>query len=71
VPSAGNMRTASMRDLQSAAQQDGYSTVEEWKTQELQLNSRSNIVKDGDGNLYSIPRQGPGVPQPLNVKLPK
>jgi len=71
TPSAGNLKQASNSDLQAAAQADGYSSVEAWKQQELQLDSRSNIVKDAAGNLYSIPRQGGGSPQPLGVKLPR
>ena len=57
-PSSGNLKQASPSDLQSAADADGYSSIEAWKQQELQLDSRSNIVKDAAGNLYSVPRQG-------------
>lgn len=71
TPSSGNLKRATNNDLQAAARADGYSSVEAWKQQELQLNSRSDIVKDADGNLFSIPRQGGGSPQPLGVKLPR
>jgi hypothetical protein len=69
-PNLGGLKAVTNYQLQQAAQQDGYDNVEEWKTQELQLNSRSNIVKDSQGNLYAVPRQGGGAPQPLGVKLP-
>ena len=69
-PNLGNLRKVSDSQLLQAARQDGYNSVEDWKTQELQLNSRSDIVRDSQGNLYSVPRQGRGIPQPLGVKLP-
>jgi hypothetical protein len=59
---AGDLKQASSRDLLQAAQQDGYSRIEEWKVQELQLTSRDQILIDRDGNLYSGPRRGPGTP---------
>ena len=65
-----DVRRASPAELQAAAKADGYNSVEEWKQKELELNARSDILKDKDGNLYSVPRQGTGVPQPLGVKLP-
>jgi hypothetical protein len=68
-PNLGNLKALSSAQLQQAAQQDGYDSVEEWKTQELQLDSRSNIVKDNQGNLYSVPRQGTGAPQSLGINL--
>ena len=71
TPSAGNLKPASKGDLQAAAEADGYATIEEWKQQELQLDSRSNLVKDAAGNLYSVPTLGGGSPQPLGVKLPR
>ncbi len=71
TPPAGNLKPVSKGDLQAAAEADGYSTIEEWKQQELQLDSRSNIVKDVAGNLYSVPTRGEGSPQPLDVKLPR
>lgn len=70
APNLGNLREASSRDLQKAAAADGYTRVETWKTQELNLNSRDQIMKDAQGNLYSVPRQGSGPPQALGVRLP-
>jgi hypothetical protein len=70
-PSPGNLKSATNYDLNKAAQQDGYDDVEAWKQKELQLGSKDQILKDNQGNLYSVPRQGPGEPQPLNAKIPK
>lgn len=68
-PGYGNFRRLSDRELQEAARKDGYRSVEEWKTKELGLNSRSDIVKDNKGNLYAVPRQGTGKPQDLGVNI--
>jgi RHS repeat-associated protein len=54
-PAAGDLKEASQRDLQRAARQDGYERIDDWKTQELQLNSRDQILIDRNGNLYSVP----------------
>jgi len=70
-PPPGDLRLASSGELLRAAQQDGYARVEDWKVQELQLNSRDQILIDRNGNLYSAPRRGPGAPQPLNVRVPR
>jgi len=70
-PPPGDLRQASSGELLRAAQQDGYSRVEDWKVQELQLTSRDQILIDRDGNLYSAPRRGTGAPQPLNVQVPR
>ncbi|MDH2352296.1 RHS repeat-associated core domain-containing protein [Bradyrhizobium sp. SSUT112] len=70
-PTPGNLKQASQADLQKAAQADGYNRVENWKTQELQLNSKDQILVDRQGNLYSVPRQGGGDPQPLNIRVPR
>jgi hypothetical protein len=71
TPPAGDLMQTSTGDLLAAAKADGYSSIEEWKPQELQLDSRSNIVKDAAGNLYSVPRRGEGDPQPLDIELPQ
>ncbi|MNT51168.1 hypothetical protein D3C72_1881220 [compost metagenome] len=68
--SAGGMRRPPRDRLDQAARRDGYDRVEDWKVKELGLNSRSDIVADRAGNLYAIPRQGSGTPQPLGVRLP-
>ncbi|MBE7201768.1 MAG: DUF1073 domain-containing protein, partial [Parafilimonas terrae] len=67
-PLPGNLKRASMHQLEQAARKAGYDSVETWKTGALQLNSRSDIVIDKEGKAYAIPRTGPGDPQPLNIE---
>jgi hypothetical protein len=71
VPAAGNLKEASKSDLSKAARGDGYTRVEDWKRRELGLDSKDQILIDRNGNLYSVPRQGEGPPQPLNVRVPR
>lgn len=61
----GNLKELSKRELQNLAKKDSYRDVESWKQQELQLNSKSQIYGDENGNLYIMPRRGNGTPQHL------
>jgi RHS repeat-associated protein len=69
-PNPGNMKRLTSRDMQRVAEDNGYDNFHDFKTNELQLDSRSDVVKDNQGNLYSVPRQGTGSPQSLGVSLP-
>ncbi len=71
TPEVRNLKKTSIADLRAAATADGYNSVETWKQQELQLNSKSDIMKDANGELYSVPRLGGGPPQRLGVTVPK
>ena len=66
------MRDATRSELLNAARRDGFDSVELWKRQELQLNSRDQVAVGSDGMLYSYPRGRGNASnaQPLNVRIP-
>lgn len=54
------------RELQRACKANGYEDAHALK-EDLRLDARSDIFVDGNGNMYSGPRQGTGLPQYLHM----
>lgn len=54
------------KELDKACKNNGYRDAHEMK-RDLGLDSKSDIFVDKDGNLYSGPRQGTGIPQYLRM----
>jgi hypothetical protein len=63
---AKDAKRMSDKELDKAAKNNGYKDAHDLK-KDFGLDSKYDIFKDGDGNLYSGPRQGTGVPQPLGI----
>ena len=71
-PNLGSLKEVGNSQLSKLAREDGYERVEDWKRQELGLNARDQIYQDTDtGKLYTLPRSGGGIPQPLNITMPR
>jgi hypothetical protein len=62
------------RELDRACQANGYEDAHALK-RDLGLDSKSDIFADRNGNMYSGPRKGSGLPQYLHMNtrgiLPK
>uniref|UniRef100_UPI00197E46C8 polymorphic toxin type 33 domain-containing protein n=1 Tax=Rhizobium sp. FKY42 TaxID=2562310 RepID=UPI00197E46C8 len=56
----------SPKELDKAAKNNGFRDAHELKN-EYQLNSKSDIFVDREGNLYAGPRKGVGTPQRLGI----
>ena len=65
---AKDSKRMSTKELEKAAQNNGYDDIHQLKN-DFGLDSKSDIFKDIDGNMYSGPRQGTGIPQPLGINV--
>lgn len=56
------------KELDKACKNNNYKNAHELKD-DLGLNSKSDIFVDKNGNMYSGPRQGTGIPQYLHMNI--
>jgi hypothetical protein len=63
---ARDAKRMSGKELDRACEANGYENAHALK-RDLNLDSRSDIFVDKNGNLYSGPRQGSGTPQYLHM----
>lgn len=63
---ARDAKRMSDRELQSACEANGYEDAHALK-RDIGLDSRSDIFVDRNGNMYSGPRKGSGLPQYLHM----
>jgi len=65
---AKDAKRMSDKELDKACKNDGYKDAHDMK-RDLRLDSKSDIFSDKDGNMYSGPRKGTGIPQYLNMNV--
>ena len=62
------LESASDKELDKACKNNGYKDAHDMK-RDLGLDAKSDIFSDKDGNMYSGPRKGTGIPQYLNMNV--
>lgn len=65
---AKDSKRMSNKELDKAAKNNGYKDAHELK-RDFQLDSKYDIFKGKDGQMYYGPRQGSGTPQPMNLNV--
>jgi hypothetical protein len=63
---AKDAKRMSDRELDKACKNNGYKDAHDLK-RDLRLGSDRDIFADKNGNMYSGPRKGPGIPNYLNM----
>jgi Bacterial toxin 33 len=65
---AKDSKRMSDKELDKAAKNNGYKDAHDLK-RDFQLDSKYDIFKGKDGQMYYGPRQGTGTPQPMNLNI--
>ena len=65
---AKDAKRMSDKELDKACKNNGYKDAHDMK-RDLGLDAKSDIFSDKDGNMYSGPRKGTGIPQYLNMNV--
>jgi hypothetical protein len=65
---AKDSKRMSDKELDKAAKNNGYKDAHDLK-RDFNLDSKYDIFKGKDGQMYYGPRQGTGTPQPMNLNV--